>query len=896
MTITYTRPCSTASRSTALMRVCQPLPVARKCSNTSGSMRSVTLERGASDFGLPTGRAPMRTKGLTLSHSSSVKGILSGSLMAAAVMRASSSGVGQIVPGLSAGIFSILPWIRLAQANNASDVATIYEDHRVQSHPDIPQTAHARFAVVEPIIRPSDGSIPIQHGGIAKRQTVLGTIASIFGGVKFNQHDGIVVTFIIIVTPKNIFDQSANLRYPALVSKEMECQNSVCIAVPAPVSSGIFTPVSRSMAGRVADTRPLEERSPLGYTRVLNLPAASLVAPQLLPQQLPANQRQQAWICQQRLKLVACLFVERFQSLFWRRALRNQQGVLAFQASHDYQLFNGGIVPDITLGVRIGALPLRSCHPEQCHVQQIRFICIDYSGTLGVKLRRNQVRLDSIGVYPVLRFSQDTPDIPVKPSLRFFLFETLELGNQVQLELGAKPASELKGDVFVRVGAAVPSLSGHQADTTRFFHPLAGRQGEAVQTSSIFNYLEFDVVKVWVVQSLPNAQELHRVLVAQPCANQSAAPVELGSHIRQADVILFAFAVQVDGDTLYRQLFVAACHLRVSPEITSGASVAPTHLTPPAILRYSAFVSKEMECDSSGVKRYPHPSASGFFAPVMQRPMAGRVANTRPARGISPLGFTRAINLPAALQERVIALPRGFESLVKERSMTHVNIPAIAQHAHPVVEIHDGKAITLSIEVARVFGKRHDNVMDSIRHLRSDMPADRLLNFEETVITRPNPSGGEPIKSPAYHLTRDGFTLLAMGFTGKRALAFKLAYIDAFNRMEAELSGNSGQLPAQLPAHSDASDLDASIVNEIVSTTTRNIVETLHRQRKLIDWQAVIEAVQNPQSDMSFADLTGLLHACLNRLQRNIDAQAYTVIQQRAANQGISTSQVSLNA
>lgn len=62
---------------------------------------------------------------------------------------------------------------------------------------------------------------------------------------------------------------------------------------------------------------------------------------------------------------------------------------------------------------------------------------------------------------------------------------------------------------------------------------------------------------------------------------------------------------------------------------------------------------------------------------------------------------------------------------------------------------------------------------------------DRLRNFEETVELRANPSGGAAIPSPGYCITRDGFTLLAMGFTGKKALAFKLAYIDAFNAMAA---------------------------------------------------------------------------------------------------------------
>jgi len=57
---------------------------------------------------------------------------------------------------------------------------------------------------------------------------------------------------------------------------------------------------------------------------------------------------------------------------------------------------------------------------------------------------------------------------------------------------------------------------------------------------------------------------------------------------------------------------------------------------------------------------------------------------------------------------------------------------------------------------------------------------------------------------PAYHLTKDGVTLLTFGFTGKKALAFKLAYIDAFNKMEAALAEQtqpaSPASPASLPA------------------------------------------------------------------------------------------------
>ena len=110
-----------------------------------------------------------------------------------------------------------------------------------------------------------------------------------------------------------------------------------------------------------------------------------------------------------------------------------------------------------------------------------------------------------------------------------------------------------------------------------------------------------------------------------------------------------------------------------------------------------------------------------------------------------------------------------------------------------VLSVVDGKPTTTSLDIARHFNRPHDEVLRRIRNLLAQLPDDHLRNFTETVTERVNPSGGAPIKSPAYRITRDGFTLLAMGFTGKKALQFKLAYIDAFNKMEAQLA----QAPAQ---------------------------------------------------------------------------------------------------
>ena len=109
----------------------------------------------------------------------------------------------------------------------------------------------------------------------------------------------------------------------------------------------------------------------------------------------------------------------------------------------------------------------------------------------------------------------------------------------------------------------------------------------------------------------------------------------------------------------------------------------------------------------------------------------------------------------------------------------------------PVVTLHDGKAVTTSLEVARYFGKQHKNVLQSIESIKADLPEDFTeLNFQ---LSEYEDSTGR--KLPAYELTRDAFTLLAMGFTGKTALAFKLAYIEAFNRMELELLDTRRPLP-----------------------------------------------------------------------------------------------------
>lgn len=111
---------------------------------------------------------------------------------------------------------------------------------------------------------------------------------------------------------------------------------------------------------------------------------------------------------------------------------------------------------------------------------------------------------------------------------------------------------------------------------------------------------------------------------------------------------------------------------------------------------------------------------------------------------------------------------------------------ALTASTAPILTVVDGQATTTSLDIARNFSKRHDDVLKAVRNLLPQLPAERLRNFAETFHEVPGPNNAT-IKQPAYRITRDGFTLLAMGFTGKNALQFKLAYIAEFNRMEDAL-------------------------------------------------------------------------------------------------------------
>lgn len=91
--------------------------------------------------------------------------------------------------------------------------------------------------------------------------------------------------------------------------------------------------------------------------------------------------------------------------------------------------------------------------------------------------------------------------------------------------------------------------------------------------------------------------------------------------------------------------------------------------------------------------------------------------------------------------------------------------------------------VVSSLDIAETFGKEHRRVLQDIRELACSEEF-RVLNFVQSEYMNL-----QNHKQPMYLMTRDGFTLLAMGYTGEKAMQFKEAYIKQFNAMEELLKG-----------------------------------------------------------------------------------------------------------
>lgn len=109
-----------------------------------------------------------------------------------------------------------------------------------------------------------------------------------------------------------------------------------------------------------------------------------------------------------------------------------------------------------------------------------------------------------------------------------------------------------------------------------------------------------------------------------------------------------------------------------------------------------------------------------------------------------------------------------------------------------LVIMKDQQAVTSSLQVAETFNKNHRDVLRAVDDLEKD-----VRNFAQMFLITDLPDTYGR-KRRAFYMNRDGFTLLAMGFTGKKAMKFKLKYIEAFNKMESHIKTGGFKVPSTM--------------------------------------------------------------------------------------------------
>ena len=156
-----------------------------------------------------------------------------------------------------------------------------------------------------------------------------------------------------------------------------------------------------------------------------------------------------------------------------------------------------------------------------------------------------------------------------------------------------------------------------------------------------------------------------------------------------------------------------------------------------------------------------------------------------------------------------------------------------------LVIMKDRQAVTDSLKVAETFEKEHRNVLKRARKLTAQNGAVEKMFFESTYI---NQQGHE---QPLIYMNRDGFTLLAMSFTGKKALDFKLKYIQAFNEMEKRIRHPKSERLEIMRKNSATKR--AGVLYKIAMATDSNISrqKLLHKAAEVLTGEKLVPVMQD---------------------------------------------------
>lgn len=189
-----------------------------------------------------------------------------------------------------------------------------------------------------------------------------------------------------------------------------------------------------------------------------------------------------------------------------------------------------------------------------------------------------------------------------------------------------------------------------------------------------------------------------------------------------------------------------------------------------------------------------------------------------------------------------------------------------------LVIMKNKQVVTSSLQVAETFRKQHKHVLEAIDELKQGLAENSADLFYEDIYVHPQ-------NKQSYRqviMNRDGFTLLAMGFTGQKALQFKLKYIEAFNQMEKEIQ--QPKLPTSkrelamlaLSANEETNErvdnIDKRLVdieeNKLISTEEKGTIDS--RVRKKVYYLCKEQRLSQEAKSMLFQDLGSSIKRLFN--------------------------------
>ena len=201
------------------------------------------------------------------------------------------------------------------------------------------------------------------------------------------------------------------------------------------------------------------------------------------------------------------------------------------------------------------------------------------------------------------------------------------------------------------------------------------------------------------------------------------------------------------------------------------------------------------------------------------------------------------------------------------------SLATIEKPANKLVDMKNNEAVTSSLQVAQVFEIEHKHVIQSIRNLQVDIAkaensalgtnADISMFYQDVYQVE-----GNFKKYPMFYMNKNGWTLLVMGFKGKKATQFKLQYISQFDSMERQIKQQPIQTELSLPQNY------AQALRQLANTVEEN--EQLKSQLEVKrSQQLTLEAPQKLYTTDSIARELGYPSAAALNKQMHYEKFVY---------------------